>query len=306
MGNLYGSYYCYEHMLEETKLCHHNFLVGPEQGDYGYKCFCYEGFHLCHDGFSCVQDRNEREVSMMRDDSIECNSDAHPLGGKCYSLGEVRLTYPEALTYCQSKNAILAPLNNRDTWWTLGMLIYSKKGQGLEAYYINKNSDFDTTSIHIARHGLSISNDKTAIVANIMDNMNTVPPQFDVTLGLDKLAFFCMHRAGRTEPVETTTAQTTTTLNDLMLNDNQKYIEEIHNVFEADDEDDDNEIEHTSHESTTGINDFEIEPDNVDEFILGLDEGELIEDIVVVEPEEEYDYSSVFDEDEWLDGDDDI
>ena len=91
--NLFGSYYCYEHMSEETKLCHHNFVVDKEKYDYGYKCLCYPGFHLCRDGFTCYRKDYGIDLVLMRDFSIECNLSAHPFDGRCYELQPEKANY---------------------------------------------------------------------------------------------------------------------------------------------------------------------------------------------------------------------
>ena len=205
----------------------------------------------------------------------------------------------DANNYCTSIQGTLAHIGSRDTWWTLGMLIYQRRGQGLEAFYINKESDFRATAIHVARHGRSIRHENTAVIANIMDNMNAVPPQFDVTLGLDVLAFFCELPAGRTET--TTEAPTTTPLDDLQINDGSEYEKEIIAIFGTETTPEENidteeiEIDLDEEDLTEFLPDIDdldddedMEPDNVSEEILNF-------------VEEQYDFDEAFDDDEYMD-----
>ena len=169
------------------------------------------------------------------------------------------LFYFQAIERCQSKNGTLASIKSRDAWFTLTMLIKTEFGRGKEAFYISKLSDPYQAKIHLIKHNLSLKDNSTSIIVNIMDDTNVVPPQFDLTRGLDQLFYYCEFPPGRTifpEKIASTTInpEKLQTVEDDQINDGKKYKEDIEDIFY-----DEKSIEEIERERIEVINRYDAE-----------------------------------------------
>ena len=129
--NYYGTRVCYEYFDYETRFCHHYHVKDTDNGNnyLGYKCHCFDNYHVCADTFSCFPNKGYREFdaygAFRYDQEIPvelshlgCPVSAIQFRDKCYFKVDQKMSYDEAVGYCGSVfNAELASVSDKKTWW---------------------------------------------------------------------------------------------------------------------------------------------------------------------------------------------
>jgi hypothetical protein len=190
--NFYGSFHCYEDLGIETKLCHHDYVSDPNAPyGAGYRCTCYDGYKLCLDGFTCVAIDASNIPPQTGDDTACSNKDnVYPYNGKCYAFQTKPATYKQAVANCEQQGAKLASLDSRKLWWMLG----DNVGEGFEPYWINNDSDEKLANMHIVKANKIKRG--SGMVANLMENLAQVPPQWDVVDSGESFRYYCETSSG--------------------------------------------------------------------------------------------------------------
>ena len=129
--NYYGTKVCYEYFDFETRFCHHYHVKDTKNGNnyLGYKCRCFDNYHVCADTFSCFPNKGYREFDaygrfkydkevFVELSHLECPDGSIQFRDKCYFKVEKRMNYGEASDFCSYEyGAELASISDKKTWW---------------------------------------------------------------------------------------------------------------------------------------------------------------------------------------------
>ena len=195
-------------------MCHHSSVKVSSVA--GYECVCFENYHLCNDGFSCVTNDgynkyNRRGVFDYQGDTeilkpsahngwvfsyisffifffhffqtffTSCTSGQFGIDGQCFSVSSEKSTYADAAETCENNGGSLANPESRKVWWIVG----NKVQYGEAPFWVDS-----ATSEKL----MYMNGDATgALLANPAGNMDNVPPQMNAVSGSEMHLFACQY-----------------------------------------------------------------------------------------------------------------
>jgi len=181
--NYYGTRRCYEELNEEHAMCHHSSAKVASVA--GYECVCFENYHLCNDGFSCVTNdgynKYNRQSVFDYTGATPCVSGQFGIDGQCFSVSSEVATYADAVETCENNGGSLANPDSRKVWWIVG----NKVQYGEAAFWVDAATSEKLMYVHGDATG--------ALLANPAGNMDNVPPQMNAVPGSEMHFFACQY-----------------------------------------------------------------------------------------------------------------